>query len=119
MNFPDFVFSATEIASFDFNNQTKRIWEATNNRPDSPQTWQFRYDPLFVPEISNNQLLVKSEQWNEGSWRTSLTILLDNSKARELAYQTVYNLYSQQAKKIRRSSILALQIPRIKIMAVP
>ena len=44
MNFSDFVFSATEIAAFDLNKQTKRIWEATNNRPDSPQTWQFRYD---------------------------------------------------------------------------
>ncbi|MEH2065352.1 MAG: GTPase domain-containing protein [Nostoc sp.] len=115
MNFSDFVFSATEIGAFDFNKQTKRIWEATNNRPDSPQTWQFRYDPLFIPEISNNQLLVKSEQWNESSWRTSLTILLDTDQSRKLAYQAVCNLYPEQARKIQRSSIFALQIPYIKI----
>ena len=115
MNFSDFVFSATEIAAFDFNKQTKRIWEATNNRPDSSQTWQFRYDPLFIPEIRNNQLVVRSEQWSEGSWRTSLTILLDNDEARKLAYQSVCNLYPEQARKIQRSSVFALQIPYIKI----
>jgi GTP-binding protein EngB required for normal cell division len=115
MNFSDFVFSATEIAAFDFNKQTKRIWEATNNRPDSSQTWQFRYDPLFIPEIRNNQLVISSEQWSEGSWRTSLTILLDNDEARKLAYQSVCNLYPEQARKIQRSSVFALQIPYIKI----
>ncbi|MEH2045582.1 GTPase [Nostoc sp.] len=116
MNFSDFVFSATEIAAFDFNKQRKRIWEATKNRPDNPQTWQFRYDPLFIPEISNNQLLVKSEQWNESSWRTSLTIQLDNDEAGKLAHQAVCNLYPpQQAREIQRSSIFALQIPYIKI----
>ncbi|MEH2445928.1 MAG: GTPase [Nostoc sp.] len=116
MNFSDFVFSATEIAAFDFNKQRKRIWEATKNRPDSPQTWQFRYDPLFIPEISNHQLSVKSEQWNESSWRTSLTIQLDNDEAGKLAHQAVCNLYlPEQAREIQRSSIFALQIPYIKI----
>ncbi|WP_445634248.1 Small GTP-binding protein [Nostoc sp. DSM 114161] len=116
MNFSDFVFSATEIAAFDCNKQRKRIWEATKNRPDSPKTWQFRYDPLFIPEISNNQLLVKSEQWNESFWRTSLTIQLDNDEAGKLAHQAVCNLYPpEQAREIQRSSIFALQIPYIKI----
>ena len=116
MNFSDFVFSATEIAAFDFNKQRKRIWEATKNRPDSPKTWQFRYDPLFIPEISNHQLSVKSEQWNESSWRTSLTIQLDNDEAGKLAHQAVCNLYPpEQAREIQRSSIFALQIPYIKI----
>ncbi|MBE9224870.1 GTPase domain-containing protein [Phormidium sp. LEGE 05292] len=115
MNFSDFVFSATEIASFDFNQQTKRIWEATNNKPDSPQNWQFRYDPLFIPEISNNQLLVKSEQWQGHSWRTSLTILLDNEEARKLAYQSICKRYPEQAQKIQLSSIFALPTPYIKV----
>ena len=70
--------------------------------------------PLFIPEISNNQLLVKSEQWNK-TWRTSLTILLDNDEAEKLAYQAVCNLYPEQARKIQSSSIFALQIPYIKI----
>ena len=115
MNFSDFVFSATEIAAFDFNRQTKRIWAATNNRPDSPQTWQFRYDPLFIPEISsNNELLVKTEEWN-GIWRTSLTILLDNSEARKVAYQVICNVYSENALKIQPSSIFAMQVRYVKI----
>ncbi|GAX43618.1 small GTP-binding protein [Tolypothrix sp. NIES-4075] len=115
MNFSDFVFSATEIAAFDFNRQTKRIWAATNNRPDSPQTWQFRYDPLFIPEIStNNELLVKTEQWN-GVWRTSLTILLDNSEARKVAYQVICNVYLENALKIQPSSVFAMQVRYVKI----
>ncbi|MBD2361284.1 50S ribosome-binding GTPase [Anabaena minutissima FACHB-250] len=115
MNFSDFVFSATEIAAFDFNKQKKRIWEATNNRPGSPQTWQFRYDPLFMPEVSNNQLLVRSEEWQGSYWITSLTILLDNEEAGKIAYQSVYNLYPEEKGKIQRSSVFALQIAYIKI----
>ena len=39
MNFYDFVFSATEIAAFDFKGQNKRIWAAINNHQD-PNTLQ-------------------------------------------------------------------------------
>ncbi|WP_392534265.1 GTPase domain-containing protein [Nostoc sp. C117] len=70
----------------------------------------------MIPEISNNRLLVKSEQWNESYWRTSLTIQLDNDAAGKLAHQAVCNLYPpEQAREIQRSSIFALQIPYIKI----
>ncbi len=115
MSFSDLAFSATEIGAFEVNQQIKRIWKATNNRFDSPQTWQFRYDPLFTPEVENNQLLVRSMQVNESCWRTSLTMLLDSQEARNLAYQTVCKSHPDQAAKIKRSSVFAMPISHVKI----
>ncbi|MFY7802402.1 MAG: GTPase domain-containing protein [Limnoraphis robusta] len=115
MSSSDLFFSATEIATFDFNKQRKRIWEATNNRPDSPRTWQFRYDPLLVPEISNNQLSVNSKQWRESFWRTSLTILLDKDEAKKLAHQTVCASYPKQKQEIQHFNVFAREITYIKI----
>jgi GTP-binding protein EngB required for normal cell division len=115
-NLSDFVFSATEIATFDFYGRNKRIWALTNNRPESPQTWQFRYEPLFSPEIStNNQLSVKSEQWIGSSWKTTLTILLDDKDAREFAYQTVCNVFPDYKFEIQQSSIFVLPVRDLKI----
>jgi GTP-binding protein EngB required for normal cell division len=115
MNSSDLVFSVTEIGNFDFNKQTKRIWRTTKYNPENPRTWQFRYDPLLVPEISNNQLSVNSKQWSESFWRTSLTILLDKDEAKKLAHQTVCAIYPEQKQEIQHFNVCALPINHIKI----
>ena len=114
-NLSDFDISVNEIAVFDFNGQRKRIWASKKNADDKPQIWQFRYEPLFIPEIKDNQILASSERWSETTWRTNLTILLDNDQSQVLAYRKICTIFPEQASKIQPSSILALPVHYVEI----
>lgn len=112
----EFVISSTEIASFIYGTKPLRIWESVRNK-DKPRLWQFRYDPLFIPEVKeNSQLAVESKPFGGvGHWRTSLTIFLDAAEARKLAHVAVSGTYPAEAADIQPASIFVLPIREVKV----
>jgi hypothetical protein len=111
----EFVISSTEIASFVYGTKPLRIWESIRNKSNA-RLWQFRYDPLFVPEVrENSQLAVESKPFGGGRWRTSLTVFLDAAEARQAAYVALTGTYPKEAPEIQPASVFVLPIREVSV----
>ena len=68
---------------FEYGGGTLRIWGSIYNRDGSPRLWQFRYDPIFKPDVkADGALNVTSRKVLGGKWKVSVPILVDLPVAR-------------------------------------
>ena len=112
----DFVIAPENKAQFQLGPYTKRIWESTRNHPGHPSSWQFRYDPIFVPEVSESGELNLIKRKIVSGWRVFLTIYLDDTKAQDLAYSSLKEVYKDNP--INKQNVSALYISSVRI-AIP
>ncbi len=111
----DFVLTPTNVAAFEYGDHTHRIWASLRNPTDQPTVWQFRFEPLFMPEINaEGEITIKVLPLGQ-LWRVQLPIILDNSRSRALAARSVKDAYPKHSAAIQPSSIFALDLRRLKI----
>lgn len=102
---------------FFYGGAPKRVWESIRNFdiPDKPQLWQFRYDPLFVPETdSDGKLAIRNVKFGIKR-RLTLNLFLDNNKAQDLAYLSIKNGFPANAGQIAKDNISAIVLSQLSI----
>jgi hypothetical protein len=110
----EFLLSSTAIGAFDYGSQALSIWASLNNR-DEARVWQFRYEPLFAPEVNkDSQLDIETKAFGS-KWRTSLTINLDSQAARAQAYAKLLDIYPTQAHNIQSTSVFVMPIRHLSV----
>jgi len=111
-----FDISSSEIGSFPFGDKALRIWASTRNASDARQ-WQFRYDPLFAPEITAaSKLALATRSLNSGAeWRTSLTIYVDTPDARAHALAVLKEIDKSQADNLQPGGVFVLPISSVTV----
>lgn len=113
------------VAQFDYEGQTISVWESMTNRldnKDNPSKWQFRYDPLFIPEMdSNGKPSLKIVKMPKG-FRIKMPVYLTTEKAKAEAFRRVKDTLSTKspsdANQISSSNVTVLDIRSIQI-AIP
>lgn len=118
----DLPIQPQAIAQFDYEGGTYPIWESIVNKAakaENPAQWQFRYDPLFLPEMSSsgkpNIQIVDAPQ---GLFRVVMPIHLTTDKAKAQAFMTVKNAFSSNqnyANQIIPSNVSVLDIRSIEV----
>jgi hypothetical protein len=112
----DLVFSSNIVSSFKYGENLQRIWSSLRNKTSSVNEWQFRYDPLFIPEVNEEGKLVVSEiDLPNNSFKLLVPIDLDSNKARDLAFSQLKLVYSAQVNNLQPSNIFALNVGTITI----
>src|SRR5438874_2113467 len=76
------------------------IYPMASNVKVPPEQWQFRYLPLFIPEVDKGGALVIENQRNGDEWRVSVRFWLDNSPARAAGFKAVKAAYSDVAPRL-------------------
>jgi hypothetical protein len=83
----DLGIDPKNIASFKYGDNVQEIWAALANGARPSNQWQFRYEPLFVPEVNNDGTIIYSTfTQSNGHILLQVPIVLDNDKARSLAF---------------------------------
>ncbi|MCJ8164596.1 hypothetical protein MKJ04_07030 [Pontibacter sp. E15-1] len=113
----DIVVTSSELGAFEYGNKMYKFWELLNNVKKNPREWQFRYNPLFIPEVKEDyQIAIESKPIGKnGTWRTAFTIYLDTPDARRTAYMTVCRYKDKEASLIQPTSVFVLPIHEVKI----
>ena len=111
----DLAFSSNTVAVFDYNGQPKRLFASLRNNPDNVAQWQFRYDPLYLPQADKDKKLVVNEfEQPDHTIRLQIPISLDNKKARQLAYEQLKRTYKEQSEKLQ-PGVFALNVGTITV----
>lgn len=100
-----------EDGSVDIGSRHLRIWASTRN-PNSPaERWQFRFDPLFLPELDSNKRIKFSRPTAVGNaWEVSFNLLLNSPEANSLALESVKTNHPNEAAQINKNNVFARQI---------
>lgn len=100
-----------EIGSLDIGNRHLRLWASTRNPNLQPEQWQFRFDPLFLPEVSADGKVKFSGPTAIGNgWEVSFNLLLNREDVNALALERLRVLYPADAAKINPGNVFARPI---------
>ena len=81
-----------------------------------PRQWQFRYEPLFLPEVNAAGIPEIGIKNLIRRWLVEMAIALYTDETAQRAHQTVQGAYPpDQAKDILPSNVLALNVSRISL----
>jgi hypothetical protein len=110
----EFVLAPTNVASFQYRRNGYRIWQSIYNRPDNARLWQFRYDPLFKPDVTRDGALnISKNKVLGGKVKITLPILFDSTVAQRLAYESIQRSYPDDAPLIQPGSVEVLPVRSI------
>jgi hypothetical protein len=109
-------FAPTNVTSFQYGGKVQRIWASLKNTPTAVKEWQFRYDPLFLPEADQNgQLVYQIIELPNRSFRIQIPIELDNGKARAAAFGQLSRLYNDKVSELQPANVFALNVGTLTI----
>src|SRR5260370_26019092 len=76
------------VTTLQYGGIIREIWPSLGNRSsDKPREWQFRYEPLFVPQVDGaGTLVVHTRAQPNARVLLQIPILLDDPKARRAAF---------------------------------
>jgi hypothetical protein len=110
----EFVIAPTNIGNFQYGRNTYRIWASIYNNPDSPRLWQFRYDPLWKPEVrTDGSFNITQDDLFGGKVKITVPILFDSTIAKRLAFESIQRTYPDQAQSIQLDSVQVLPVRSI------
>lgn len=113
--FFDFSYNAKEsISSFTLHQQKYLIFPSSFNEnwnQNNPASWQFRYQPLFLPKLDYTSGKIKTLiKQIDKVWVIFLTIILDDYTAQQLAYFSLCKVFPFQEYEINKENIFAFPI---------
>jgi hypothetical protein len=112
----DLVISSNAVGSFRYGESVQRIWPSLGNKSTDPTVWQFRYDPLFLPEVDTSGALVFTETGlPDKAVKIQVPIDLDNGKAQKLAFEQVKMIYPDVVQKLQQNDVFALDVDAIEV----
>jgi hypothetical protein len=113
----EFVIAPKNILQFMYGDDFRRIWASIDNKEKEPSFWQFRYDPIFIPEVNaNGDLNIRKEKLPADSgWHVSLPIYFGTSQSNKLAYNQIVKAYNKEADLILDSNVSPLYVTNIHI----
>jgi hypothetical protein len=112
----DLSISSTAVSNFEYNGSTRRIFPSLRNNSDLPSQWQFRYDPLYLPEVDKDGTIqVIKTLLPDNSVRIQVPILIDDKKARDLAFRQLKLAFKEQSEKLQPANVFALNVGTITV----
>lgn len=111
----DFVLSSSEVARFDYGGKSWGVWSSIKNRPDSPGTWQFRYEPIFSPVLNDGGALATSIESIGGETQVWFHVLLDDPSARRAAFQSVRDALGEGGGGILEANCAPIRVRSLLI----
>jgi hypothetical protein len=111
----DFGIQPRNVTSFKYGDDVQEIWGALSNTNTSPLQWQFRYAPLFVPEVDvSGKINTNLVTLPNSHVIVQVPIVLDNDKARALALAALSQIYpADQSKQLQAGNVYALNVGNI------
>lgn len=112
----EFVVAPESIGAFRYGDHDHRIWESLrNSKTESARLWQFRYDPLFFPEVRADGSLKFTTARLQRGMRVQLKIFLDSNGARDTAFNALGKSYPDKAGELQPSNVTALKISQLNL----
>ena len=90
------------------------VYPMASNVKVSPEQWQFRYLPLFLPEVDKTGALVIDSQPNGDGWVVSVRFWLDNSPARAAGFKAVKAAYPSVAPRLLEANVGVIPVSEVK-----
>ena len=89
------------------------IYPMLTNATTPTEQWQFRYEPLLLPEFKpGGELALITDQDGDG-WTTSLRMYIGTPEANQLAYLSLIKAYPSNAAGINQKNVSHLRIEEI------
>ncbi len=105
--------TGTAVANFDIGNHRFGIFPVLANATSPVEQWQFRYEPLLLPEVdTTGQLALVPTHAGDG-WTVTLRLHIGDPVANRLAYQSLIGAYPNSAGKIRDVNVSQLRLDEI------
>jgi hypothetical protein len=111
--------TGTSVANFDIGNRRFGIFPVLANATSPVEQWQFRYEPLLLPEMDAlGQLAIVAGQ-NGAKWTTAITVHIGDAEPNRLAYQSLIKAYPNTGGKIIDSNVSHLRLEKIAFRMEP
>jgi hypothetical protein len=105
------VINPNNVTTVQYGASIREVWAALGNAGRSTNEWQFRYGPLFIPEVDKSGKLVHTQRTHpDGRITIQIPIILDNPKARTAAFEAVKAVYKERSKELVPGNVYALNI---------
>jgi len=110
----EFVVNAREVTKFQFEGNSLGVWASTRNDvvlKERPNQWQFRYQPVFLPERKSDGTLNINKGILTGTkWQVQLPIVLYNEQIQREAYQAILKAFPEHKDEIRLNNVAAITV---------
>ncbi len=105
------------VTHFQLGARTLRVWSDHRNReyPDTPEAWQFLYEPIFAPEVDAGSKLEIAQSHRGASKRLRLSIHLESDHARHQALVALESRHPEFAGRLSEHSISAVRVQKLSI----
>ena len=114
----EFVLAPENIAAFKYGETLYRIYAGLRNDTVGrhPRQWQFRYEPLFLPQVDQFGKLAITITDMGRQWQVQLPISLYTAETDRLAYKSVLKaLTPSQAIDILPNNVTALNLSGVSL----
>ena len=105
--------TGTAVANFYIGSHLFGIFPVLTNGTSPVEQWQFRYEPLLLPEMDAQGRLAVVVGQDGDEWTATLVLHLGSPEANRLAYQNLMKAYPNSAGKITESNVSQLRLEEI------
>jgi hypothetical protein len=112
------IVEGSVTARFQYGDRLVNVHPMASNLKVPPELWQFRYLPLFLPEVDKEGKLVLDKQQADGGWGVSVRFWFDNTAARAAAFKAIKAGYPVEAVRIQGANVGCIPISDVKITVV-
>lgn len=115
MQMDEFVLSTNAVANLAIGKNRWEILPAVHNEKHEPSRFQFRYDPLFIPEVAQDGRLAVCYDDKTGFPVVGIRVYIDTEDAQRNAFEQLKVAYSEHQTKLSSASVFARRIIELNV----